>query len=127
LKKILAYTFFIIVLSSQLKQLAIYTNFKFNQGFIARVLCINQDKPEMKCNGKCHLKKQLKEADDIDQNPVAPKNKKDNVKINLFFFRLFKRPSHFVYNQNKKQLYQYTKTLKDGFISTDFKPPAKLS
>ncbi|WP_421920762.1 hypothetical protein [Marinifilum sp.] len=31
-----------------------------NQEFYS-VICENKDKPKMKCNGKCHLKKQLKQ------------------------------------------------------------------
>lgn len=29
--------------------------FEINQDYIARVLCINQDKPEVHCGGSCHL------------------------------------------------------------------------
>jgi hypothetical protein len=30
-----------------------------NYDYISKVLCINKDKPELKCNGKCHLMKEL--------------------------------------------------------------------
>ncbi|WP_143304971.1 hypothetical protein [Chitinophaga vietnamensis] len=30
-----------------------------NETFIAQNLCENRDKPQLHCNGKCHLKKQL--------------------------------------------------------------------
>lgn len=41
--------------------------------YISEVLCINKDKPEMHCNGKCYLMKSLaeaaeKEADQKKQN-----------------------------------------------------------
>ncbi|UYZ64809.1 hypothetical protein [Hymenobacter weizhouensis] len=29
---------------------------------ITRLFCVNQDKPRLHCNGKCHLRKQLKKA-----------------------------------------------------------------
>jgi hypothetical protein len=38
----------------------ITVNFKINQDYFAEI-CTNKDKPEMKCNGKCHLKKQIQE------------------------------------------------------------------
>ncbi len=39
----------------------IYLSFKLNQSQIIKTLCINKGKPEIKCNGKCHLKSQLEE------------------------------------------------------------------
>lgn len=33
--------------------------FWYNQKELAREHCINQDRPKMKCNGKCYLAKQL--------------------------------------------------------------------
>ena len=30
-----------------------------NYDYIVKELCENKDKPELKCNGKCHLAKQL--------------------------------------------------------------------
>ncbi len=34
-------------------------DYAINQNFIARTLCENKAKPEMHCNGKCFMKKQL--------------------------------------------------------------------
>jgi hypothetical protein len=41
----------------------VVADYILNRDYIAKVLCINRDKPEMKCNGKCHLAKQLKKQD----------------------------------------------------------------
>ena len=38
-----------------------------NKNYIAANLCENKSKPEMKCNGKCYMKKQLK-SNDENQN-----------------------------------------------------------
>ncbi|WP_338870210.1 hypothetical protein WBJ53_22155 [Spirosoma sp. SC4-14] len=35
-----------------------------NKAYIARVLCVNRDKPELHCDGKCFLAKKLKEQQD---------------------------------------------------------------
>lgn len=35
-------------------------------------LCINKDKPELQCNGTCHLKKELAKTAE-DENPFATK------------------------------------------------------
>lgn len=42
-------------------QLGILAYYQLNRDYIARVLCVNRDKPMMHCNGHCYLKKQLKE------------------------------------------------------------------
>ena len=36
--------------------------FKANQSFIAKELCINKDRPEMHCNGKCFLMTKMREV-----------------------------------------------------------------
>ncbi|MGY4386135.1 hypothetical protein ACVWYN_003185 [Pedobacter sp. UYP24] len=41
--------------------------FEVNQKYIASELCINKDKPQMHCNGKCYLMKKLKQAQDKEQ------------------------------------------------------------
>lgn len=53
----------------QIINMIIIVDFNINQDYIAEVLCINKDKPEMKCNGKCHLKKELKKTEDPVENP----------------------------------------------------------
>jgi hypothetical protein len=39
-------------------------NFYVNQKEIIRLECENKNRPELKCNGKCYLAKQLKKADE---------------------------------------------------------------
>lgn len=44
-----------------------------NKDYVARELCVNKSKPQMHCNGKCHLAKQLKkleESSSEDQKPA---------------------------------------------------------
>ena len=36
------------------------------------MLCVNKDKPKMHCNGKCHLKKEIKETEKNSDNPNSP-------------------------------------------------------
>ncbi len=42
-----------------------------NYKYISEELCVNKDKPEMHCNGKCHLKKEIKKVlgDDESKSP----------------------------------------------------------
>lgn len=39
-------------------------DYAINYDYISEVLCINKNKPELKCNGKCHLKSELAKVND---------------------------------------------------------------
>lgn len=47
----------------------IFLTFELNEEYIARNLCVKKDIKNNTCKGKCHLKKQLKEAEKKDQLP----------------------------------------------------------
>ncbi|WP_142683717.1 MULTISPECIES: hypothetical protein [Chitinophaga] len=53
----------------------IFVQFKMNQSYIAGVLCENKNKPEMHCNGRCHLKKELDRDAQQDKNTNSGKDK----------------------------------------------------
>ena len=38
-------------------------DFVINKDFISKTLCENRAKPQMHCNGKCHLKKMMEKED----------------------------------------------------------------
>ncbi len=59
-----------------LMKLAICIDFKINQDFIAEELCINKDKPELGCKGKCYLSNQLNEVEETN-NKNIPENYKE--------------------------------------------------
>ena len=42
--------------------LAVWGDFLANNEYIREVLCINKEKPELACGGKCYLMKQLQES-----------------------------------------------------------------
>lgn len=46
-----------------------YLEYAINKGYIAAYLCENKESPELKCEGKCYLRKQIqKENQTPDQN-----------------------------------------------------------
>ena len=55
-----------------------YLEYMVRKDWIIEKFCINKEKPEIHCNGKCHLEKQLnKEADESDnQLPDQPRQEK---------------------------------------------------
>ena len=67
--------------------LLIYVDFVANRDYIAKNLCENRDRPELKCNGKCQLCKRLR-AEDKKENKGLPALK------NLKLFSLYSSPKH---------------------------------
>ncbi|MCG8323549.1 MAG: hypothetical protein MI921_28900 [Cytophagales bacterium] len=55
-----------------LNKLNVWIDFKINQEYIARVLCINKEEPITVCNGNCYLSEQLKKAEEDQQNQPRP-------------------------------------------------------
>jgi len=48
-------------------------NYYLQQDYIAQNLCANRDKPQLACDGKCHLRTMLRELDKAqDPTPVSP-------------------------------------------------------
>ncbi len=57
-----------------------------NYDYIVNVLCENKDKPELKCDGKCYLSKQLaKESRQSEENPFGEKQTKTEVLQPVYF------------------------------------------
>ncbi|WP_303309833.1 hypothetical protein [Hymenobacter sp. BT730] len=54
-------------------RLGIVATWWLQRDYVARVLCVNRNKPQMRCNGKCHLAKRLKAADAAQPQPIGGK------------------------------------------------------
>ena len=53
-------------------------SFRANQSYIARTLCINRNNPQMHCNGKCYLCKQLNQNQKQDASGgISVKDRSD--------------------------------------------------
>lgn len=56
----------------------------FDYQYISEVLCINKEKPELKCNGKCHLMKELAKASE-DEKSTSSNKKNHHSEIEVLF------------------------------------------
>lgn len=76
----------ILVVVMFLKPILPVLDYIINYDFIVKELCENKSKPEIKCNGKCHLVKELAKAseDDKPTNPSKKNNSKQEIEV-LFF------------------------------------------
>jgi hypothetical protein len=66
-------------------------------GFI-EIFCVNKDKPELKCNGKCHLKKVVQSQDQGQKTPESI--------INFKELTLFSAPVETLLFQQKEYIKQ---------------------
>ncbi len=63
----------------------ILVNFKINQEYIAKNLCVNKEEPDSCCEGSCQLKKQLEEEDKKEQAPPV-RSLKETQDLQMFCY-----------------------------------------
>tara|TARA_R110000823_G_scaffold86994_7_gene194215 strand:- start:250 stop:591 length:342 start_codon:yes stop_codon:yes gene_type:complete len=56
-----------------------------NYDYISTQLCENIEKPELKCNGKCHLAKELAKASEIEKPLNSDKKQNTKHEIEVLF------------------------------------------
>ena len=65
-----SHIFLFLYLTAMLRPVVPFIEYGIKYDYISKILCINKDKPELKCNGKCQLSKKL-----IETNPTDSENK----------------------------------------------------
>lgn len=74
----------LVVFLFVLKPLLPVLEYVLNYDYIVKELCENKAKPEMQCNGKCHLMKELAKASEND-GPVSSDKKSSHSESELLF------------------------------------------
>lgn len=72
MKKLIAVIFLIVFAVQALYTAGFTAWFHINQTFIAKKHCINKNRPQLNCDGKCFLAKKIKEAERQQQNEQSP-------------------------------------------------------
>ncbi|KGO84126.1 hypothetical protein Q762_02540 [Flavobacterium cauense R2A-7] len=62
-------------------------SFMVNYDYIAKELCENKTKPELHCNGKCYLKKELAKASE-NTNPTSQDKKQVHLEQEILFLEI---------------------------------------
>lgn len=60
----------LFMLMPSILRTSVLIDFALRHDYIAKVLCINQDKPELQCDGKCYLAQQFKKAEDNEKKTL---------------------------------------------------------
>lgn len=121
MKRFITYLFLGAFLLHSASRVIVYANFWLNQEFIAENLCENREEPQLECNGKCHLKKELDKDDERKQ-----KDTKQQVEVLLFLspeisHNLEQTASYFI---EKQRHYAFVLVQEPkGYHSHVFHPP----
>jgi hypothetical protein len=93
-----------------------------NKDYIAKVLCINRDKPAMKCEGKCHLRGQLEQQEEQQQkNPASIKDMSETV---IFINAPLTVSNRLLLPSSASDNTPYTFSVAAGYITAVFHPPS---
>ncbi len=74
MKQLLSIVLLSVFAASIIRPVLPFLEYIIDYDYIVEVLCINKEEPELQCNGKCHLKKQLAIAaeEDIPEEKRLP-------------------------------------------------------
>ncbi len=122
----------IVALALFLKPILPVLDYVINYDYIVKELCENKAKPELKCNGKCHLMKEMAKAaeeESANDKSNSSDKKENHINIEILFYTeiksLVSNQTRFqnqnTVNDNYSNLYSY----KTSF--SIFHPPAVVS
>ena len=119
----------IVVFSILLKPILPVVDYIINYDYISKVLCENKTKPELKCNGKCHLIKELAKVADNEKPISSDKKTYSSQQIELLFFNEITEISfRQIYFHNKTSIGDNNANLYFHSVSCSvFHPPSIIS
>ncbi len=126
LKQTIAISLALLMLALAAKDFVMLAGYKLNQDFIAKTLCVNQDKPEMHCNGKCYLKKKISESKEKDQGK-APVAQPDELKQTVYYQPIIKVELPELISTQQKSFFMEPAFSGQPFLHEIFQPPRTLA
>jgi hypothetical protein len=69
--RLLAFFLVALMLLQTLGQEVLVVDYQLNKARITELYCVNKARPQLHCNGKCHLAKQLRKADGAEKKAPA--------------------------------------------------------
>ena len=123
-KKILLLLALIILLKPVLPVIDYVVNYEY----ISKVLCVNKAKPKMKCNGKCHLMKELAKTSE-SETPISSNKKTASHELEILFFEEIKSFKITAIYFDKKQIANNNYSNLYYYLNSDsvFRPPIFIS
>ncbi len=97
--------------------------FQLNIDYIIETYCVNKKVPELKCNGKCHLTKQLTVTPTNSTNRAAVFNTISEAFYPLYFQDVTLEDLENKFYKTNKPSFYYTLKNYTSFLQLSFKPP----
>jgi len=114
----------IVVFLFVMKPVLPVLDYAINYDYIVKELCENKAKPQMKCNGKCHLMKELAKASTAE-NPTSSDKKASHLEFETLFIQKLTsfELTHFNFFIPKEINAKYSNFYFHQRIQTAFHPP----
>lgn len=94
-----------------------------NYDYISAVLCVNKSNPELHCNGKCYLKKEIAKTNDTDSSPLNKTKNSGQKLLDIYVLpeitKINKTENAFFTNFN----FLYKTAYSFLFLKLIFRPP----
>jgi hypothetical protein len=91
--RILAYLLTALMLLQTFSQELVVLDYQVHKARITQLFCVNKARPQLHCNGKCHLAKKLRKAADAESKAPAAGFAKIKYEILLPLRPLFTAPA----------------------------------
>lgn len=105
-------------------RLGIVAWYELNKDYVAKTLCENRDKPQMKCCGKCYLRKQLKKTEEGSDNSKQLPTKINKTEPAVFFAATIVRPNLYLLPEARIFHDHYKAPIGYDPVSSIFHPPS---
>ncbi|WP_417871028.1 hypothetical protein [Winogradskyella sp.] len=123
LHKAFAIILTIVLLFNNIKTVVIVADFVINQDIIAKTLCIQKD-DQKGCNGKCQLRKELKESNSNTPNNPLQKTERTQLDVFVFFSEKHSTEEQIIINNDRSsQVNFYSKSTISKYYDIDTPPP----
>ncbi|NMH26845.1 hypothetical protein [Flavobacterium silvaticum] len=99
-------------------------DYAVNYNYISTVLCENKAKPELKCNGKCHLMKELANAADAEKSSSEPAKKIPSLTELFCDISTVSIGYHPLFTESAPHRFAYSNSYLFSASDTVFHPPA---
>ncbi|PKR79931.1 hypothetical protein CW751_12675 [Brumimicrobium salinarum] len=120
MKRIISISLLTLMLSYAFNQLGVFIEYISDVERFTELYCENKDKPEMECNGKCHL------ADQLAENEEQKQNKELQTPTEILLYQapnrieIVQAPECFLEVENN---FYFISNLRSGISNTIFQPP----
>ncbi len=111
-----------VLLTGSMRFAIVNTCYQINKQNIAKYLCENTDKPEMHCDGKCFMNKNLQSG---NETPDDQQSKNPGFLYKIDFFKLQNEEIHFEVAEvfTLQNFSNYSFILLESENSKVFRPP----